>query len=78
MSNGNEALIVTVKPTKTIVSSVTIAPQTSVSLGSLTNVDASDPDDGETLVYDATAGKYIVKAISIDSNNITNVNGGTF
>jgi hypothetical protein len=78
MSNGNEALIVTVKPTKTIVSSVTIAPQTSVSLGSLTNVDASDPDDGETLVYDATAGKYIVKAITIDSNNITNVNGGTF
>lgn len=78
MSNGNEALIVTVKPTKTIVSSVTIAPQTSVSLGSLTNVDASDPDDGETLVYDATAGKYIVKALTIDSNNITNVNGGTF
>ena len=78
MSNGNEALVVTVKPTRTIVSSVTIAPQTSVSLGSLTNVDASDPDDGETLVYDATAGKYIVKAISIDSNNITNVNGGTF
>jgi hypothetical protein len=78
MSNGNEALIVTVKPTKTIVSSVTIAPQTSVSLGSLTNVDASDPDDGETLVYDAAAGKYIVKALTIDSNNITNVNGGTF
>ena len=78
MSNGNEALVVTVKPTKTIVSSVTIAPQTSVSLGSLTNVDATDPDDGETLVYDATAGKYIVKAITIDSNNITNVNGGTF
>jgi hypothetical protein len=78
MSNGNEALIVTVKPTKTIVSSVTIAPQTSVSLGSLTNFDATDPDDGETLVYDATAGKYIVKALTIDSNNITNVNGGTF
>jgi hypothetical protein len=78
MSNGNEALVVTVKPTKTIVSSVTIAPQTSVSLGSLTNVDATDPDDGETLVYDATAGKYIVKALTIDSNNITNVNGGTF
>jgi hypothetical protein len=78
MSNGNEALVVTVKPTRTIVSSVTIAPQTSVSLGSLTNVDASDPDDGETLVYDAAAGKYIVKALTIDSNNITNVNGGTF
>jgi hypothetical protein len=75
---ANEALQVTVKPTKTVVSAVTIAPQTSVSLGSLTNVDASDPDDGETLVYDATLAKYIVKAITVDSNNVTNINGGTF
>jgi hypothetical protein len=78
MSNGNQALVVTVKPTRTVVSSVTIAPQTSVSLGSLTNVDASDPDDGETLVYDAAQAKYVVKEIQVDSNNITNVNGGTF
>jgi hypothetical protein len=78
MSNGNQALVVTVKPTRTVVSSVTIAPQTSVSLGSLTNVDASDPDDGETLVYDATQAKYVVKEIQVNSNNITNVNGGTF
>lgn len=75
---SNEALQVTVKPTKTVVSAVTIAPQTSVSLGSLTNVDASDPDEGETLVYDATLAKYIVKAITVDSNNVTNINGGTF
>lgn len=78
MSNGNEALVVTVKPTKTVVSSVTIAPQTSVSLGSLTNVDATSPDDGETLVYDATQAKYVVKQITVNSNNITNINGGTF
>lgn len=75
---SNEALIVKVRPTKTIVSSVTVAPQTSVSLGNLTNVDASDPDDGETLVYDATLGKYVVKPITVDSNNITSINGGTF
>jgi hypothetical protein len=75
---ANEALQVTVKPTKTIVSAVTIAPQTSVSLGSLTNVDATDPDDGETLVYDATLAKYVVKAITVDSNNVTNINGGSF
>jgi hypothetical protein len=75
---ANEALQVTVKPTKTVVSAVTIAPQTSVSLGSLTNVDASDPDEGETLVYNATLAKYIVKAITVDSNNVTNINGGTF
>ena len=54
---GNEALVVTVKPTKTVVSSVTIAPTTTVSLGNLNNVDASDPNDGETLVYDAAVSK---------------------
>ena len=69
---------VTVKPTKTVVSAVTIAPQTSVSLGNLTNVDATDPDDGETLVYDAASAKYVVKPITVDSNNVTNINGGTF
>jgi hypothetical protein len=75
---GNEALVVTVRPTKTVVSSVTIAPQTSVSLGNLTNVDASDPNDGETLVYESTSAKYVVKPITVDSNNITNIQGGTF
>jgi hypothetical protein len=69
---------VSVKPTKTVVSSVTIAPQTSVSLGNLTNVDATDPNDGETLVYEASSAKYVVKPITVTSNNITNINGGTF
>lgn len=72
------ALIVKVTPTKTIVSSVTIAPQTPLSLGNLTNVDASNPDDGETLVFDAATNTFIVKEIEVDSNNITNINGGTF
>lgn len=75
---ANQAFIVNVRPNKTVVSSVTIAPQTSISLGNLTNVDASNPDDGETLVYDESVGKYIVKAITVNSNNITNINGGTF
>jgi hypothetical protein len=76
--NPVESVVSSVKPTKTVVSSVTIAPQTSISLGSLTNVDASNPDDGETLVYDAAQSKYVVKEIQVNSNNITNVNGGTF
>jgi hypothetical protein len=69
---------VSVKPTKTVVSSVTIAPQTTVSLGNLTNVDATDPNDGETLVYEASTAKYVVKPITVTSNNITNINGGSF
>jgi hypothetical protein len=61
-----------------VVSSVTIAPQTTISLGNLTNVDASNPDDGETLVFDAATNTFIVKELIVDSNNITNINGGTF
>jgi hypothetical protein len=73
-----ENVTTSVKSERTVVSSVTIAPQTTISLGNLTNVDASNPDDGETLVYDESLGKYVVKAITVDSNNITSINGGTF
>ena len=43
----------------------------STRLSDLTDVEASDPDNNETLVYDATSGKYVVKELPI-------VNGGTF
>jgi hypothetical protein len=62
---------VTIKPNKTTVSSVQIGPQLSLSLGQVNNIDATDPQDGETLVYDAATGKYVVKSI-------TKVSGGTF
>jgi hypothetical protein len=69
---------VSIKPKKTAVSSVNIGPRPFVSLGQLTNVDATNPDDGETIVYDANENKYVVKPITVTSNNITNVAGGTF
>jgi hypothetical protein len=76
---ADNALIVTVKPTKTVVSSVTIAPTTSISLGSLTNVDTSGADDGEMLIFDAANSKFVVSEPSnLDSNNITSINGGQF
>lgn len=37
----------------------------------LRDVDASDVDNNETLVYDETSGKFIVREIPI-------INGGTF
>lgn len=37
----------------------------------LLDVDASDPNTNETLVYDEASGKYIVKTLPI-------INGGTF
>lgn len=75
--NTNNASTVQVKPTKTV-ASVAFVPSSNITLGSLTNVDASDPDDGEALVFDAATQTFIVKEISIDSNNITNINGGAF
>ena len=40
-------------------------------LADLDDVNASDPDQNETLVYDVATGKYVVKELPI-------VNGGTF
>ena len=76
--NQTSTLVSSIKPTKTVVSSVTIGPKTILSLNNLTDVDATDPDEGETIVYDAGQSKYIVKAITVDSNNVTNINGGSF
>jgi len=55
------------------VRTVAITPDLSAisTLDSLVDVDASDPNENETLVYDAASEKYVVKTLP-------NVNGGTF
>ena len=40
-------------------------------LENLTDVDASDPDNNEILVYDETLNKYVIKTLP-------NLDGGTF
>lgn len=40
-------------------------------LSDLTDVDASDPDNNETLVYDETLQKYVIKILP-------NIDGGIF
>lgn len=51
---------------------VGVAPVVSVTrLSDLTDVDASDPNNNETLVYDSASGRYVVK-------ELPTVNGGTF
>lgn len=76
--NTQKSVVSSVKQKKTVVSSVNVSPKPDLSLGQLKNVDASDPDEGETVVYDATTNKYVVKPIIVTSNNITNIAGGTF
>lgn len=48
-----------------------VSSNTVTQLVGLTDIDASDADNNETLVYDNVSGKFIVKEIPI-------INGGTF
>lgn len=58
---------------RTSIRTVSITPDLSSvgSLSVLTDVDASNPNNNETLVYDEASGKYVVKELPI-------INGGTF
>jgi hypothetical protein len=54
------------------VRTVAIVPQQASSfLSGLLDVDARNPDNNDTLVYDAATGKYVVKELPV-------LNGGTF
>lgn len=62
------------KQNRSTIRSVGIAPKVTPGIDQLTqlkDVDASDADNNETLVYDEVSGKYVVKELPI-------VNGGTF
>jgi len=71
-------VVTAVKSNKTAVSSIGLGARPDLTLGQLRNVDASDPDNGEVLVYDAAQNKYVVKPIVVDGNNIINITGGLF
>ena len=72
---GNRISINT--PQKQQVKSVNVVGATSVGTGGisrliqLSDVDATNASNNETLVYDEASGKYIVKELPI-------INGGTF
>lgn len=68
-SAPNRVLINNQQP-KTV-RTVAVASASSATLAGLTDVDASDPDNNETVVYDATSGKYVIKTLP-------SVDGGTF
>lgn len=56
---------------RSTIRTVGIVPEVTGHLSELEDVDASDPDNNETLVYDATTGKYVVKTLPI-------VDGGSY
>lgn len=56
---------------RTTVKTVGVAPATNINLNDIKDVDSSDADNNETLVYDETLNKFVVKTLPV-------VDGGTF
>jgi len=56
---------------RSTIRTVGVIPENVNTLSNLKDVDASDPDNNETLVYDESTGKYVVKTLPI-------ITGGTF
>lgn len=69
------ASAVTIKPSKTTVASVVVAPSSNISLGSLTNVDIADVANGEALIYNSANGKFEGGTVT---STVTSIVGGTF
>jgi ribosome recycling factor len=73
--NTNQSTTVELRTNKTTVSMLpilTTADASSLaSLSQIQDVDASDPDNNEVLVYDQTQNKYVIKTLPV-------VQGGTF
>lgn len=77
-NNSSTGTSVRINPIKSILTSSSIVPSSNITLASLTDVDTNDADDGEVLLYDAANTRYVIAPIEVDSNNITNIQGGSF
>lgn len=77
--NNNPATTVSLKPANKTFASVSVAPSSNISLGSLNDVDVSGADNNEVLIFDQANNKFVVAPYVIDANtNIANINGGLF
>jgi hypothetical protein len=71
--SDNKSRVSINSPDRRYIKTVAVAPDISGVhvLGDLEDVDATDPDNNETLVYDEVSGKYIIKTLPV-------VDGGEF
>jgi len=77
--SNNPATTVSLKPASKSFASVSVAPSSNISLGSLTNVDVSGAENNEVLIFDYANNKFVVAPITLDANTIiTNISGGLF
>jgi hypothetical protein len=67
---------VTIKPSKSTVSSVVVAPASNISLSQLKDLDVANITDGQALVYNSANGKY--EGSTITAGAVTQLTGGKF
>lgn len=72
------SVVSSVTERRSVVSSVTVGNRNPLSLGELVNVRITDPEDGEVLVFDSATNSYVLRPVSITSNNISSIRGGGF
>jgi len=67
------ASAVTIKPSKTTVASVVVAPAANISLGQLKDLSVANIANGQTLIYNSANAKYEGGTLTANA-----VYGGTF
>ena len=72
---NNAATTVSLKPANKTSASVSVAPSSNISLGTLTNVDVANVGDGQGLIYSTANGKFESKAVTA---TVTQLTGGKF
>ena len=70
---SNPATTVSLKPANKSFATVGLAPSSNISFGNLTDVNISNADDGETLVYNAVTATF-----EASSPTVTLITGGKF
>jgi hypothetical protein len=67
---------VTIKPSKTSIASVVVAPSANISLGQLKDLDVANIANGQALVYNSANGKF--EGSTISTGAVTQLTGGKF
>jgi hypothetical protein len=70
------ASAVTIKPSKTTVTSVVVAPAANISLGQLKDLDVANIANGQAITYNSANGKY--EGTTITTGAVTQLTGGRF
>jgi len=66
------------QPTRSVIASENFAPKPNVSLGEVNDVSTTGVQNGFTLIFNSTSGKFEAKPASDVTGTITQITGGTF